>query len=403
MKKIGLIFYLIISCLASFSFGSDLYAVFITSDGFRPDYVELYHPPNIIKLIKEGVRVKDAVGVFPWTTTTNMTSLVTGSYPGTTNIGNNSHYVKEFDKIVGGPRDNQAETIGETLEKAGIPTAAVNHFMLENRGAKIYRSVGYDNSKGTTDAILEILKNNQARFIAAIYGKTDSQGHKYGPFSKEMRETVLEVDKEIGRLVAALKEAGLYEKTLMVFSSDHGMSPFEKKQAAIEPAEALKQAGFKVATGQRDLKEDTELIVISSGSRIIYLRKPLTPERLQLFESTLKNIEGVELWDTEKLRKEEHTGPRSGDYAVIPKPGYAISNAGDPGGLHGRPTEKNTILILRGPGIKKDATVAKAENIDIVPTILHCFGVQPAKTVDGKIIQDAFVKKWPLPFPPSRE
>ncbi|MFB3896103.1 MAG: alkaline phosphatase family protein, partial [bacterium] len=143
--------FMITICLASLicclsiplAYGNtNLYAIFITSDGFRPDYIEMYHPPNLMQLIKEGVRVKDAVDVFPWTTTTNMTSLVTGSYPATTGIGNNSQYEKETDKIVGGPRNNKAETIGETLQKAKIPTAVVNHFMLQNRGADKYISDG---------------------------------------------------------------------------------------------------------------------------------------------------------------------------------------------------------------------------------------------------------------------
>lgn len=111
----------LICCLwASISIAAEgsLYAIFITSDGFRPDYIEMYKPPNLLKLIKDGVRVKDAVDVFPWTTTANMTSLVTGSYPATTGIGNNSQYEKETDKIVGGPRDNKAETIGETLPES---------------------------------------------------------------------------------------------------------------------------------------------------------------------------------------------------------------------------------------------------------------------------------------------
>ncbi|MCX7918076.1 MAG: alkaline phosphatase family protein [bacterium] len=391
---IGFIFSIIFIALTySFSFGSNtLYAILITSDGFRPDYVELYSPPNIKKLIAEGVRVKNVVGVFPWTTTTNMTSLVTGSYPRTTGIGHNSHYVKELDRIIGGPRDNQAETISETLKKSGISTGAVNHFMLENRGVDLYRSVGYDNSKGTTEAIIDLIKNYQIQFIAAIYGKTDSVGHTYGPFSPEMRNAVLEVDTELGKLIQFLKKEKRYDKTLIVISSDHGMSEFEKKQATLEPAEALRRAGFKVATNQREMKDDTELIVLAAGSRLIYLRKPLTPERLTLFETTLKNIEGVELWDTEKLRKEYHTGPRSGDYAVVPKPGYCISDAGSKGGLHGRPPEQHTILILRGPGIKKGVTIDHAENVDIVPTIEYFFGVQPAKTVDGKVIKDAFIK-----------
>lgn len=364
---------------------NESYTIFITSDGFRPDYIEMYHPPNLMQLIKEGVRVKDAVDVFPWTTTTNMTSLVTGSYPATTGIGNNTQYEKETDKIVGGPRNNKAETIGETLQKSKIPTAVVNHFMLQNRGADKYIS------EGNADDVVTLIQEKKWPFIAYYYSKTDSIGHKYGPYAKEMEQTVLDIDAQVGKIVAALKKANIYEQTLIVFSSDHGMSAFESKQASIEPAEALKQAGLKVATSQKEIKDDTQLVVIASGSRLIYLRKELSVKQLSLFKSTLDSITGAELWDTTKLRNEYHTGPHSGDYAMVPKPGYAMSDANSKGGLHGRPTEKNTIMILRGPGIKKDTIIAHAENIDLVPTIEYFLSVKPAKTVDGKVIKEAFI------------
>ena len=49
----------------------------------------------------------------------------------TTGIGGNSQYEKEEDRIKDKLRGNKAETITETLHKAGWKTAAVNHFMLE--------------------------------------------------------------------------------------------------------------------------------------------------------------------------------------------------------------------------------------------------------------------------------
>src|SRR2546422_4809261 len=119
------------------------YILFLTADGFRTDYIEWYNPPNLKKLIADGVRVSHAQNVFPTVTTPNMTSLVTGSYPRTTGIACNSQYVKEEDKIVEHPRANKAETIAETLHQAGWKTAGVNHFMLEGRGVDFYLAPGY--------------------------------------------------------------------------------------------------------------------------------------------------------------------------------------------------------------------------------------------------------------------
>src|SRR5665213_3096837 len=102
-----------------------------------------------------------------------MASLVTGSYPRTTGIACNTQYEKDKDKILDHLRDDKAETIAETLQKAGWKTAVVNHFMLENRGSTFYKSAGYDDTAATTDAVLEFLRQKDIRFVGVIFGATD--------------------------------------------------------------------------------------------------------------------------------------------------------------------------------------------------------------------------------------
>src|SRR3954465_207321 len=207
------------------------YILFLTADGFRTDYVDWYDCPNLKKLLAEGVRVKHATNVFPTVTTPNMTALMSGAYPRTTGIAGNSQYVKEQDRIVEKLRGNQAETIAETLHKAGWKTAAVNHFMLENRGPDIYRAPGHDESEKTTDAVLALLKSREVHFVGVIYGAADHAGHKHGPQSKEVKEAVQGIDAALGRLVQGLKDLGIYKDTLITFNADHGMSAFETKMA----------------------------------------------------------------------------------------------------------------------------------------------------------------------------
>ena len=47
-------------------------------------------------------------------------------------------------------------------------------------------------------------------------------------------DTILNLDAEVGRIVEALKDAGLYESTVVVFFSDHGMSLMRHKQFLYE-------------------------------------------------------------------------------------------------------------------------------------------------------------------------
>ncbi len=364
------------------------YILFLTADGFRTDYVEWYNPPNIKQLIAEGVRIIHATNVFPTVTAPNMTSLVTGSYPRTTTIAGNTEYLGEDDKIIQHPRHDKAETIAETLQKAGWRTASVNHFMLENRGAAIYEAPGYDDSEKTTAAILELLRQKDVHFIAAIYGATDHAGHSHGPHSDEVKAAVLGIDQGVGQLVKALKDAGLYDKTLIVFSADHGMSEYESKGVSPTPAKALQQAGFKVATSAEQLKADTQVVIISAGVQMIYFRKNMSAEQKQKATEALSKIEGAEVLDRKQLDALNCHDNHSGDLIVSPLPGYTMSNAGKPGGQHGRFPEQNPILFFHGPGFTH-GTVDAAHTVDIVPTLLNLVHVEPAKTVDGKVINAA--------------
>jgi len=315
-----------------------------------------------------------------------MTSLLTGAYPATTGIANNAQYVAEEDRIVSGPRDNRAKTIAEILSASGYRCASVNHFMLENRGVQTY-------VQGDMRDVIELVKSRQYDFIAYYFAETDKVGHRSGPFGPEMREAVLKADGEIGQLIQTLEEMGLFENTLITVNSDHGMSPFEKKNVEPDPVRTLKAAGFKIAENQQQMEPDTEAIVLSMGSRLIYLRKPLTEERRTILENRLKAIQGARLLGRAELDSLHAHNNRSGDYALVPLPGYSISNAGDPGGLHGRPAEKYGFLIFHGPGIRKGALVDAARSIDTVPTLLSLLNVPKAETVDGIAIDRALESK----------
>jgi predicted AlkP superfamily pyrophosphatase or phosphodiesterase len=386
------------ACLCSFlllvaltAWSSPKYILFLTSDGFRSDYIEWYSPPNLKQLIAEGVRIRYATNVFPTVTTPNMTSLVTGAYPRTTGVACNSQYVKEEDAITDHIRDNKAETIADTLRSNGWKTAAVNHFMLSGH-TDWYVDAGYDESEKTTDAILRVIKEKKPEFVAAIFGAPDHAGHNYGPESDEVRKAVLSVDAAVGRLLRGLKELGVYEDTLITFNADHGMSKYEERQVSMEPAKALRLAGFKVAQSQNEIAEDTQLVVLSHGVRLVYFRKELPPADSERVLRVLSSIAGAEVLDRKRLDELGCHNNRSGDLIVSPLPGYTMSRAGQKGGQHGRFAERNPILIFRGPGFKHGAVVQSANTVDVVPTLLKLAGVAPAKTVDGKAIEAAFAR-----------
>lgn len=362
------------------------YILLLTCDGFRTDYIEWYQPPHIKQLIAEGTRVIHATNVFPTLTTPNMTSLVTGAFPRTTTIAANDEYDRETDEIIHGPRHNKAVTIAATLRQAGWHTVGVNHFMLKH-DVNEYVSPGYDSTMDTTDAILRILQSAPPKtFIGAIYGAADHAGHRNGPHSDDVKRAVLGIDAAIGKLVEGLKQKGIYDQTTIAFTADHGMSEYEKRNVSIEPEKALRKGSFRVATSEGELKPITQIVVLHDGVRLIYFRQ-VTESEKQKATAILHTIKGAEVLDRAALDALGCHNNHSGDLAVSPLPGYTMSGAGKKGGQHGRFPENNPVLFFTGCGIKKDTTIDHARNIDVVPTLLHLVSVQPARTVDGKVIE----------------
>ena len=73
-----------------------------------------------------------------------------------------------------------------------------------------------------TDIATDYIKQNKPEFFCLYYGTLDETGHKYGWYGPEYMEHQKLLDTEIGRVMDALKEAGIFEDTILILTSDHG-------------------------------------------------------------------------------------------------------------------------------------------------------------------------------------
>jgi phosphonoacetate hydrolase len=76
-------------------------------------------------------------------------------------------------------------------------------------------------------------------FVAHEFVLTDGAGHDYGPHHDGAREAIRRTDRRIGAIFDLLRARGLFESTLFVLTSDHGMAPQRvelKANPACEPA-----------------------------------------------------------------------------------------------------------------------------------------------------------------------
>ena len=68
----------------------------------------------------------------------------------------------------------------------------------------------------------DYIKERKPDFFFFYYGSLDEVGHTKGWYGKEYMDRQKELDKGVGMIVQALKDAGIYDDTVIVLSSDHG-------------------------------------------------------------------------------------------------------------------------------------------------------------------------------------
>lgn len=80
---------------------------------------------------------------------------------------------------------------------------------------------------------LEMLERYKDKrfFFFVHFAEVDHQGHQYGENSKQYNDALISADKWLGRIVQKLKELGLYDKTLIYVTADHGFDEGMKTHA----------------------------------------------------------------------------------------------------------------------------------------------------------------------------
>lgn len=237
--------------------------------------------PNIDRLAEEGVMFERAYmpsGVCSPT----RSALITGMYQ--TSIGAHEHYSsfriwRGNEMEVWDPNHLGVRTLPEIFKAAGYYTfnEGKNHFNFVFSNEDLYDHKGENGFKGAKDGSEWTGRGEDQPFFGQIQltgGKYNNPAKVVDPdevsvppyypdvpvYREEIAHhynTILEMDRILGEIVAKLKEDGLYENTVVFFFSDHGMRLPRHKQF-------LYEGGIKVP-----------LVVAGPGIPVNQVRKDL--------------------------------------------------------------------------------------------------------------------------------
>ncbi|OCK80520.1 Phosphodiest-domain-containing protein [Lepidopterella palustris CBS 459.81] len=384
--------------------------ILISLDGFRADFLYRGLTSTLNGLIQEGISPKYMLPSFPSVTFPNHYTMVTGLYPETHGIVSNTFWdpnrKKEF-YYTDASRSLQpdwwgGEPIWVTAEKQRVRTAI---HMWPGSEAHIggIEPTYMDKYNGSellpqkVNRILELLdlpgpdspaaKPNSPRpqLIAAYVPVVDSDGHKYGPNSTEIRQTISDVDNMLSEILHGLQERNLTEIVNVVVVSDHGM--------ATTSVDRLIQF--------EDLVDPDELEHIDGWPLYgLRLKNPDDLDRLhQQLQDKAKDNPNFEVYLKDKDMPERYhfsQNERIAPLWIVPKTGWAIvtrdefdveegKRNGDvyhPRGLHGYDHEHplmRAIFVARGPAFphKPNSRVEPFQNIELYNIVCDSIGVTP--------------------------
>ncbi len=92
------------------------------------------------------------------------------------------------------------------------------HYFIKTYRGKETMITNEEYTKLATDYI----KEKKPDFFTFYYGSLDNAGHQYGWYSPEYMECQKSIDRGIGLIIQALKDAGIFEDTIIIISADHG-------------------------------------------------------------------------------------------------------------------------------------------------------------------------------------
>jgi predicted AlkP superfamily pyrophosphatase or phosphodiesterase len=389
------------------------HVILIDWDGFDPSYLELATMPNLERLIDAG-SLTISRGIYKTISNPSRASIATGAYP---EIHKNVAYVydQESGLARGQSRFLAAETLTQALARQGKTTASVQWYIVQNYGnafgdaEHLYVQPGGD-CVNRINAAIDILKQRPVEsagelvtvpripdFLAVYCSEVDGLGHVEGPRSPNIPPLLEEMDFQLGRLLAAVEDVGIFDTTAFLLVTDHGMTGWSR---TLQPKvmQAIRDLGFtpeRPGTGNAPSSNTDVILTAVPRTANVYLRGAAATDaaRAEIIAAIRALPEVERVYEPDDLRELRAAVELEGDFIIEPAEPYAFAAtdlpAGQERGGHSALSEIGAPLILSGTGICPGAVAEQARLIDIAPTVAALLGVEPPADAQGRPLTEA--------------
>lgn len=224
--------------------------------------------------------------------------------------------------------------------------------------------------------------------VPAVFGmnfQAISVGQKYAGYadaaftpSADLAEGLAHTDRSLGQILAALKAAGLYDKTLLIMASKHGNSPVDPTLVRKIDGKSLTKAIDEAAKGAlaHATLDDVGLIWLTDPAEAAPVAAALEQRKDELgIAHVYQGEELKRLWGADPA-----IDARVPDLFIGVQPGVIYTKPTNPKRAeHGGFTSDDThvALLVAGRGVKPGSIADKVETRQVAPTILQALGMDP--------------------------
>ena len=204
------------------------HVILIGIDGVSAESFQYSNTPVMNSLIKQGIISLKTRGVMPTVSAPNLASILSGAGPEQHGVTSNSWSLTNqgYEPTVK-DADGYFTSIFTIIRKQ-IPKA-ITALFYDWEWLGTYVNKKYINKEQfvegqvmITSVALNYFKKEQPLFTFIYYNLPDETGHNKGFISKEYYQSITDIDTEIGKIVDAIKEDGMAQKTTIIITSDHG-------------------------------------------------------------------------------------------------------------------------------------------------------------------------------------
>jgi predicted AlkP superfamily pyrophosphatase or phosphodiesterase len=437
---------LFLCAAASASAASDRHVVVISLDGFPAYYLD---DPEVSLPVIRGLRDSGASTVEgmhvsnPSVTWPNHTTMMSGVHPDKHGVLYNGlperHGPGEETTVT--PEKTQAELVHvpllfDVLKKAGMTSAAINwpctsgsesiddnlpdvprafsHTTprVKDEIVKAGLMEAFERGGATghdhvwTETACRVIRERKPRLLTLHLLELDSTHHQHGPSTPHGRAVATVLDCLVGKVVKAVDDAGLRDKTTFFILADHG---FIAVTRTLRPNSLLRKEGL-IVMKEGKLDSARVHVVPEGGIGMVYLTDPSTAEQDRATVHRLfDGAEGVAaVLDPDSFHRYHFPLPKDhpgmADMIIAAKEGYSVGGSliGDgfvakhkQTGAHGylsTEPKMNALFVASGAGIKSGAKLPSVENIDVAPTAAHLLSVQLEKPA-GRVLTEFLDEK----------